>query len=52
MGKTPRYNSLKATAIFAAVLFDNMQQQDAHEFLNYLLNTIADLLQGELNVAD
>ena len=21
-------------------------QQDAHEFLNYLLNTIADLLQG------
>lgn len=23
-----------------------MQQQDAHEFLNYLLNTIADLLQG------
>jgi ubiquitin carboxyl-terminal hydrolase 12/46 len=26
------------------VVFDNMQQQDAHEFLNYLLNTIADLL--------
>ncbi|CAI8046772.1 Ubiquitin carboxyl-terminal hydrolase 46 [Geodia barretti] len=26
------------------VLFDNMQQQDAHEFLNYLLNTIGDLL--------
>ena len=23
-----------------------MQQQDAHEFLNYLLNTIADLLVG------
>ena len=23
-----------------------MQQQDAHEFLNYLLNTIADLLAG------
>ena len=22
-------------------------QQDAHEFLNYLLNTIADLLQGK-----
>ena len=21
-------------------------QQDAHEFLNYLLNTVADLLQG------
>lgn len=27
-----------------------MQQQDAHEFLNYLLNTIADLLQGMLVV--
>ncbi|KAL5460375.1 hypothetical protein EMCRGX_G033821 [Ephydatia muelleri] len=25
-------------------LFDNAQQQDAHEFLNYLLNTIGDLL--------
>lgn len=24
-----------------------MQQQDAHEFLNYLLNTVADLLAGE-----
>ena len=23
-----------------------MQQQDAHEFLNYLLNTVADLLVG------
>ncbi len=33
---------------FACVVaFDNMQQQDAHEFLNYLLNTIADLLDGE-----
>ena len=31
----------------ATVVFDNMQQQDAHEFLNYLLNTIADLLAGE-----
>ena len=38
------------TKIMPAVLFDNMQQQDAHEFLNYLLNTIADLLQGELTV--
>lgn len=28
-------------------LFDNYMQQDAHEFLNYLLNTIADLLQSE-----
>ena len=27
-------------------LFDNYMQQDAHEFLNYLLNTVADLLQG------
>lgn len=24
-------------------LFDNYMQQDAHEFLNYLLNTVADL---------
>ncbi|XP_031554546.1 ubiquitin carboxyl-terminal hydrolase 46-like [Actinia tenebrosa] len=28
-------------------LFDNYMQQDAHEFLNYLLNTIGDLLRGE-----
>lgn len=28
-------------------LFDNYMQQDAHEFLNYLLNTVADLLQAE-----
>ncbi|XP_061777162.1 ubiquitin carboxyl-terminal hydrolase 12 isoform X2 [Nerophis ophidion] len=28
-------------------LFDNYMQQDAHEFLNYLLNTIADLLQED-----
>ena len=28
-------------------LFDNYLQQDAHEFLNYLLNTIADILQEE-----
>lgn len=33
--------------IFFTELFDNYMQQDAHEFLNYLLNTIADLLQGE-----
>ena len=32
---------------FFAVLFDNYIQQDAHEFLNYLLNHIADLLDGE-----
>lgn len=28
-------------------VFDNYMQQDAHEFLNYLLNTIADLLRVE-----
>uniref|UniRef100_A0A2K5PDI3 Ubiquitin carboxyl-terminal hydrolase 46 n=1 Tax=Cebus imitator TaxID=2715852 RepID=A0A2K5PDI3_CEBIM len=28
-------------------LFDNYMQKDAHEFLNYLLNTIADILQEE-----
>lgn len=28
-------------------VFDNYMQQDAHEFLNYLLNTIADLLSSE-----
>ena len=33
-----------------AVIFDNMQQQDAHEFLNYLLNTIGDLLEGIVDV--
>nr|CDS27416.1 ubiquitin carboxyl terminal hydrolase 12 [Hymenolepis microstoma] len=29
------------------VLFDNYLPQDAHEFLNYLLNQIADILQAE-----
>ncbi len=33
--------------ILPTELFDNYMQQDAHEFLNYLLNTIADLLQEE-----
>ncbi len=33
--------------LFYIVAFDNMQQQDAHEFLNYLLNTIGDLLDGK-----
>jgi len=28
--------------------FDNLSQQDAHEFLNYLLNTCADLLTAEM----
>lgn len=30
-------------------VFDNYMQQDAHEFLNYLLNTIADLLRSEMD---
>ncbi len=34
--------------IYISELFDNYMQQDAHEFLNYLLNTVADLLQGEV----
>ena len=34
-------------SIFIAEVFDNYMQQDAHEFLNYLLNTVADLLTGE-----
>jgi uncharacterized UBP type Zn finger protein len=32
--------------VLFAVSFDNYMQHDAHEFLNYLLNTVADLLQG------
>ncbi len=28
--------------------FDNLFQQDAHEFLNYLLNTCADILKAEM----
>ena len=32
--------------VFTLELFDNYMQQDAHEFLNYLLNTIGDLLKG------
>lgn len=35
------------TSVPLSELFDNYMQQDAHEFLNYLLNTIADLLQEE-----
>lgn len=31
-------------------VFDNYMQQDAHEFLNYLLNTIGDLLQGIVSI--
>lgn len=28
--------------------FDNLSQQDAHEFLNYLLNTCGDILKAEI----
>lgn len=31
-------------------LFDNYLPQDAHEFLNYLLNQIADILQGKISL--
>ena len=39
---------LHVIVFFVTELFDNYMQQDAHEFLNYLLNTVADLLQGEV----
>uniref|UniRef100_A0A673AU72 Ubiquitin specific peptidase 12b n=1 Tax=Sphaeramia orbicularis TaxID=375764 RepID=A0A673AU72_9TELE len=39
--------AISANTISVQRLFDNYMQQDAHEFLNYLLNTIADLLQEE-----
>ena len=39
--------SLRLSLSLHPELFDNYMQQDAHEFLNYLLNTIADLLQEE-----
>ena len=38
--------SVNVSKFIYLVVFDNMQQQDAHEFLNYLLNTVADLLVG------
>lgn len=38
---------LVLSALPIADLFDNYMQQDAHEFLNYLLNTVADILQEE-----
>lgn len=51
-GKLPHLSTLQDAecAIMAFSfpdLFDNYMQQDAHEFLNYLLNTIADILQEE-----
>ncbi|KAK4471614.1 hypothetical protein MN116_005025 [Schistosoma mekongi] len=33
-------------------LFDNYLQQDAHEFLNYLLNKIADIIRAEQQSTD
>ena len=36
-----------ALSLLPSDLFDNYMQQDAHEFLNYLLNTVADILQEE-----
>lgn len=33
--------------LFVLEVFDNYMQQDAHEFFNYLLNTVGDLLQGK-----
>lgn len=41
------YSALEILTLFFTDLFDNYMQQDAHEFLNYLLNTIADILQEE-----
>jgi ubiquitin C-terminal hydrolase len=39
----------KLSFLSIAEVFDNYMQQDAHEFLNYLLNTVADLLQGKFH---
>ncbi|MBN3294797.1 UBP46 hydrolase, partial [Polypterus senegalus] len=44
---TPLGNVTSTTAYAVKDLFDNYMQQDAHEFLNYLLNTVADILQEE-----
>lgn len=41
------FNCLLLFACCHPDLFDNYMQQDAHEFLNYLLNTVADILQEE-----
>ena len=41
------YYLYNGACFWIAELFDNYMQQDAHEFLNYLLNTIGDLLQSE-----
>lgn len=38
----------KLGVLFFTDLFDNFMQQDAHEFLNYLLNRVSELLQGKL----
>lgn len=44
------YTNLSLSLLFLEV-FDNYMQQDAHEFLNFLLNTVADLLQSKLVLA-
>ncbi len=43
----PSMNCLPLSLHLLPDLFDNYMQQDAHEFLNYLLNTVADILQEE-----
>lgn len=46
-GNCKIFNCLLVFACCQSDLFDNYMQQDAHEFLNYLLNTVADILQEE-----
>jgi len=41
-----RINKNKNSKIFFSGTFDNDMQQDAHEFLNHLLNTCGDILLG------
>lgn len=47
----PDFHVFESMQLCVSELFDNYMQQDAHEFLNYLLNTVADLLQGGLGYA-
>lgn len=42
------FEIIKNLVFFFTDLFDNFMQQDAHEFLNYLLNRVSELLQGKL----
>ena len=50
-GKVTHCIARERTSFCCTVLFDNVQQQDAHEFLNYLLNTIGDLLAAHHRTA-